>query len=424
MMATDPATSRAVLAREPVPLFGYALFGAMLAAAGLPIYIHAPNVYATEYGVGLGVLGAVLFGLRLFDLVQDPALGWLAARLGRRRGPSVALSGVLMAVAMFGLFAVPPPIAPVLWFAVMLTLLFTAYSFLSIAFYALGIERALRLGLGGHFRLAGWREGGAFAGVTLAAMAPAVLLFVTDRPYALFAAGFGVLVLIAVAALNREWGVVPARSRPSGFRMVLADRPARRLLFLAAVNAAPLAVTATLFLFFVQSRLDAPGWEGPLLILFFLAAAAAAPLWSRAALRFGPRPVLLLAMVAAIVAFAFAATLGPGDVLPFALVCVASGAMLGADTVLLPALFARRVSQIALDRDGSEGFALWSFASKLTLAFAAVLLLPLLERAGFVPGGANPPAALAMLTLLYALLPCALKLVAIALLFATPLPED
>ena len=68
------------------PLPAYALFAAMLASAGLPIYIHAPKVYADDFGVSLTALGAVLFGLRLFDLVQDPGLGWVVARLGRWRG--------------------------------------------------------------------------------------------------------------------------------------------------------------------------------------------------------------------------------------------------------------------------------------------------------------------------------------------------
>ena len=60
---------------------------------------------------------------------------------------------------------------------------------------------------------------------------------------------------------------------PSQIRDILADPIARRLLILALVNATPLAVSSTLFLFYVESRLGAPGWEGALLVLFFLAAA-------------------------------------------------------------------------------------------------------------------------------------------------------
>lgn len=409
--------------RAAAPLVSYALFAAMLSAAGLPIYIHAPKVYAEDYGIGLGLLGAVLFALRLFDVVQDPALGWVVARLGPWRGFAVALSVAAMALAMLGLFALSPPFSPVIWFAVTLALMFTAYSFLTIAFYARGVERARGMGASGHLRVAGWREGGALTGVTIAAMAPAVLAPLTPAPYAVFALSFVLLSAVATWAMRAEWQGA-AEPSPLGFAAVLRDPTALRLLILAAVNAAPLAVTATLFLFFVESRLAAPGWEGPLLILFFLSAAAAAPFWARAAETHGARAVLLTAMVLSILSFGFAATLGAGDIRPFALVCIASGAMLGADTVILPALFARRLAAIAPEAEdaASQGFGLWSFASKLTLAFAAVSLLPLLESAGFTTGGANPDSALRMLSILYALVPCVLKLAAIALLLATPLP--
>jgi GPH family glycoside/pentoside/hexuronide:cation symporter len=126
-------------------------------------------------------------------------------------------------------------------------------------------------------------------------------------------------------------------------------------------------------------------------------------------------------MVLSVVTFGFAMTLGAGDTWAFALICIASGAALGADMVLLPAIFARHLS----DRAGGEAlaFGLWNFAAKLTLALAAVTLLPLLEAAGFAPGGANPAAVLLLLSLLYAALPCALKLIAIALLLSTPVPK-
>ena len=179
---------------------------------------------------------------------------------------------------------------------------------------------------------------------------------------------------------------------------------------------------STLFLFFVESRLSAPGWEGPLLVLFFLAAAASAPIWGALARRFGARPVLLAAMALAVISFGFTLMLGAGDTVPFALICIASGATIGADLTLLPAMFARRMAAIA--PNAGQGFGLWSLVSKFTLALAAAVLLPLLEWTGFRAGSeAQPEAALTMLTVLYALVPSLLKLVAIALLAATQLEE-
>ncbi|MBL3594948.1 MFS transporter [Rhodovulum sulfidophilum] len=404
------------------PLSGYAVFAAMLTAAGLPIYIHAPKFYVDQYGVSLAALGSVLFGLRLLDVVQDPALGWLSERLHRWRSLAVLAAVALLVASMAALFAVVPPVAPLLWFALSLTGLFTAFSFLTITFYAQGVSRAGRMGPGGHVRLAAWRETGGLLGVSVAAVAPTVLMTLTEAPFAAFALGFGVLAAVAAVAMWRDWSL-PAAAETTGWREVLADAVARRLLLLALINATPVAVTSTLFLFFVESRLGLPGWEGPLLVLFFLSAAASAPGWGRAARRFGEKPALLAGMGLSILAFGFATLLGTGDGLAFAAICVASGAALGADMTLLPAIFAGRMARIA--PNAGQAFGLWSFVSKFTLALAAVAVLPLLQAAGFESGEtASPERALVLLSLLYAALPCALKLVALALLAATPLNRE
>ena len=49
-------------------LWHWAVFGGMLSAAGLPIYLHAPKFYVDNYGVSLATLGGVLAALRLIDL--------------------------------------------------------------------------------------------------------------------------------------------------------------------------------------------------------------------------------------------------------------------------------------------------------------------------------------------------------------------
>ena len=402
-------------------LSGYAVFAGVLAAAGLPIYIHAPKFYVDEYGVSLTALAAVLGALRLLDVVQDPLFGRLSETLRNHRKQAVALGLGIMALGMLGLFAISPPVSPLLWFALTLTLVFSGFSFLTINFYAQGVIKAGALPGHGHVALARWRETGALIGVCLAAIAPVALGGAFSGPFAAFAIGFAGLALLAHVLMRAEWsnaGIPPA----TGLREVLRDGLARRLLIIAFVNAAPVAVSSTLFLYFVESGLQAPGYEGLLLLLFFLAAALAAPVWGTLAVRFGPKLVLLSAMVLGVIAFSGAITLGPGDWPLFALVCVASGAALGADLTLLPAIFAARMARIS--PSAAEGFGLWSFVSKFTLAFAAITLLPALEGAGFDTSSTNhPQAALNLLTLLYAGLPCLLKLIAIALLATTDMKE-
>ena len=399
----------------------YALFAGLLAAAGLPVYIHAPKYYVDEYGVSLAALGAVLFALRLVDVVQDPLFGRISETLRGHRAATVVVGAGVMAISMVGLFAVDPPISPVWWFAITLTGVFSGFSFLTISFYAQGVIKAAGLPGQGHLRLARWRETGALIGVCAAAIAPVALGGILDRPFAGFAAGFAVLALFSVTAMRPEWSTKGV-AEGGGLREILRDRLARRLLLLALVNAAPVAVSSTLFLFFVDNRLQAPEAQGPLLLLFFLAAAAAAPIWGFLAERYGPKPVLLGAMVLAILAFGYAAFLGPGDWPQFAVICLLSGFAMGADLTLLPAIFATRMAKVS--PSAAEGFGLWAFVSKFTLAFAAVTLLPMLEWAGFdAAAPENPANALMLLSIFYAAVPCALKLIAIALLASTDLKE-
>lgn len=416
MMLAD-ATSR-----PGAGLAAFAGFAAVLSAVGLPLYMHAPKFFADTYGVSLTSLGAVLFGLRALDVIQDPFLGRVSQLVAHRRAQAVWIGLAVMALGVWGLFAVPAPVAPLLWFAVTLTLVFSAFSFLTITFYAQGVHKGQNLAAQGYLKVARWREAGALTGICLAAMAPALLGAVMDRPFAGgFAVGLAAAAVLAGWAMRHEWHGPAERDEPASFGAVLRDRIARRLLLIALVNSAPVAVSATLFLFFVESRLASPGAEGPLLILFFASAAISAPVWSRLAERHGARTVLLCAMVLAIPAFGGALFLGAGDVLIFAAICVLSGFVIGADLTLLPALFSNRMARMA--GDAAQAFGLWSLVSKASLALAAVMLLPLLEFQGFQPGLSNPPQALWALTLAYAGLPCLLKLVAIGLLAALPAKE-
>ena len=87
------------------------------------------------------------------------------------------------------------------------------------------------------------------------------------------------------------------------------------------------------------------------------------------------------------------------------------------------AAFAARAAEVSPEASG--GFGLWSFVSKLSLAFAAVALLPLLEASGFTTGpGPLTDQAAFTLTAMYAGLPCVLKIAALTLLATTSLEDQ
>jgi glycoside/pentoside/hexuronide:cation symporter, GPH family len=90
---------------------------------------------------------------------------------------------------------------------------------------------------------------------------------------------------------------------------------------------------------------------------------------------------------------------------------------LGADLALPGALLAGLIQ-----REGHAGrlegayFGWWNFATKLNLALAAGIALPMLAWLGYAPGSRDA-AALTALTVAYCLLPCALKGLAASLLW-------
>jgi Na+/melibiose symporter-like transporter len=128
-------------------------------------------------------------------------------------------------------------------------------------------------------------------------------------------------------------------------------------------------------------------------------------------------------MLWAAAVFALVPLLGPGDWLPFLAISVLTGISLGADLALPPAIQAD-----VIDLDHAESgspraglfFAAWSMAQKAGNALAVGLGLPLLETLGFRigPDGAQ---GLGALVGLYAVVPIALKLGAVALMWRFPL---
>jgi Na+/melibiose symporter-like transporter len=123
-------------------------------------------------------------------------------------------------------------------------------------------------------------------------------------------------------------------------------------------------------------------------------------------------------------AFAFVPLLGPGAVIPFALISLASGIGLGADLALPPAMQADVVDLDELESGEQRAglyFAAWTMAQKAGQALAVGIAFPLLGWAGFQAQGPNTPAALAALVALYCGAPITLKLTAVTLMWRFPL---
>jgi len=423
------AADFAAAGRAQNTLLRYSMFGTALAFAGPPIYIHTPRLYADQHGLGLAAVGAILLGLRILDFGQDPLLGWWISRTKMAKRSIAVIFASALGLGALALFAPDPVFDGRLWLALSLAVVFTGFSGLQILFYSAGVSL---VGQGGsavtHDRIAGWREAGVLAGICAACVAPLALgsAFGEGVGFMAFAIVFCLFLAFAVYRMRDVWptcGTIKQEAHPvSDLRRLFQDSGVRRLLLIGLLNALPGGLTATLFLFFVEDKLQAGGHAGPMLLLFFASAGLAAPLWSKAAARFGPKPAMFCGMIAAIFAFLWALTLAAGDWKAFYVISAASGAALGADMTLLPAMLSRRLASTGLD--SVQAFGVWGFINKASLAVAAVIALPLIGYAGFAPGPGNSEAALSALAIAYAGAPCALKAIAAGLLLMTPISKE
>lgn len=397
------------------------LYAMMLAAAGIPLYIHLPRFAATNLGVSLAALGTILLLIRLIDLIQDPLIGWAIDRWPGAQSAFALAAAAGLAVGFPLLFLATSETSATL-LVLILILLFSAYSLGSILLYGRSASLACSSDQEGLMNVAGFREGGMLLGVVLATMAPTVLatLGAGEQGYSAFGILLAIACIVVAIGTAPMWRTPVKITAPINFD-ALKKAGALRLLLIALTNSLPVAITATLFLFFVEDRLQLAGWAGPLLLLFFLSAGMSVPVWTKISKQIGGRAVLLIAMPIAIFGFSYAAFLTAGDFWPFILVCVVSGMAVGADFVVLPAMFSIALTEHGLN--ASTAFGLWSFLGKLGLALAAFLVLPYLEQSGFIPGTQNSDAALQRLTFAYALLPCILKIIALGLVWALPRKE-
>jgi len=108
-------------------------------------------------------------------------------------------------------------------------------------------------------------------------------------------------------------------------------------------------------------------------------------------------------------------TLGAGDVVAYAIICVMSGMALGGDLSLPPSILADRIG--SQKQQATQYYAALAFLPKTAVAIASGGTFLILQSYGFMAGTNNTPQAQNALLIMYAVVPCAIKLVAVALLW-------
>ena len=411
-------------------LLSLALPALPLAFVALPLYVIWPHYFANRFGVSLGLIGGVLLVARTLDALLDPFLGHWTDLLFQRGNATLLkrcwLAATVLSLGFLLLFFPHWLLGTTVTLNMLLSVVLMAllasylgYSFLQICVQAWGAR------LGGdtltRSRIVAWREGLGLAGVILASLIPGWLGMEA------LVSGFVLLLGLSLWAwwhaprpASSTDSAAPAKAWWRGLQQPWGHAGFRRLLSVFMLNGIASAIPATLMLFFVQDRLQLPASsQSQFLGAYFLAAAVSVPLWLRCINRFGLRRSWLAGMLLAVAVFIWTLGLSAGDEIGYTVVCLLSGLALGVDLIAPGALLNGMLQSRADDAAHSGAyFGWWQVATKLNLALAAGVSLPLLQWLGYETGSRDAPALLA-LSWTYALLPCVLKLLAGVLLWAS-----
>ncbi len=401
-------------------LMAYGSLRMPLALLELPLFVLLPILYNRSFGLELSLIGAILFGSRAFDAVADPLIGTYLDRTRRQFDfPRWIRLALPILVIAFAALLLPPLRGEGLaaWLAIFSVLAYLAYSVVSIAFQSWGASLSPLPEQ--QVRLTTTRETFGMVGVLLA------VLMLSPEHTTKLAIGFAALALLAGvwsyrAPAPRHRQSNAETNRVSGMARVRGNGSFRWLLTTFVFNGVATAIPATLVLFFSADVLKASTEQSALFLgVYFLAAALGMPFWLWVSRHFGLRNAWLIGIAISVVGFVWTLGLGPGDHITFMVICMATGFALGSDLAMPPALLALVIAANG-DRGAHEGayFGIWNLATKLNLAIAAGLALPLTQWLGEY-WSAGPAHALA---LIYAGLPSALKLIAGFVLVISPLP--
>ena len=419
----------------------YAAPAFALAVVGIPIYVYIPKFYTDVVGVHIAVLGYLILGVRLFDALTDPLIGFISDRSGTRFGrrrPYIAVGALWLALSIVFLFNPPAesPTFETVWFGVWFFCVFFFWTVVEVPYESLGPEITFNY----HERIAlfAWRDGALIAGTLVAASSPALVSqFLGLSPAAADERSkfFWISAIYApMVVLFCWWCVVTIREKEwkagseysglgGGFRLVLQNRPFVILLISYTVAALGSNLPATLILFYVEYVLQSKMADF-FLALYFVTGIFFLPGWVFLAKRTGKKAAWILSMAINTGAFLGVFFLRPGDAMLYGILVFFSGIGFGATVAIPSAMQADVIDYDELltgKRREGHYIGLWSITKKLAAALGVGSALPLLGAAGYEPSGPQSEGVILMLRVLYALIPSVCNLLGLFIALAYPI---
>jgi len=437
-------------------LFFYSLTELPLMMALFPVMVFIPKYYTTEMGVGLALAGNIILTVRIFDIFTDPLIGVLSDRTrtpwGRRR-PWVLASMPLLVAGFYLLFVpledlslltamLPAEMATReytsgLYMFLCMVLLSVGATMIMIPYWSWGAE--LSPDYNERTRITGWRAAFGVGGSLLAQLLPilaGIFFGLQGDEAVLIVVGTGMLVTMPICMILTVWMVPENKNFVSaytplleGLRLMMKNSPFKKLIMAFASSSTGLTITTPLYAFFIAFVLQDTTSTIYMLSIFYLVNIAAIPIWVRISQNIGKRSCYITAFVIISVVHPFYMLLGPGDIWWMTPVTIMTGFCAGAFNALPNSMKADVIDLDTLESGENRAasyFATWSFTTKIVNAGGAWLALNGLALTGFDPqlGAGNSEEHLMGLRLMFAVIPSAFYLLAVAFIWSYPITEE
>ncbi len=407
-------------------IINYSILAIPLAFVGLPIYVNVSDFYVRHFGVNIAFLAFIILAVRLLDALQEPILGLLSDYLIKKNishKKIIYVSASFLALSFFALFN-PPNFENksiiLVWLAVSMLTTYSFYNLTVVNFEALAVIVAKNSAQ--RIEINSYKEFFGLIGVLVAASSPTIikiLLKSDENNYFYLSLIFIFLLFFAIIFFFNKIPVEENKittkfNIKNIFSEIFSNKIFLKFIAIFFINSLAVSLPASVITFYVNDVLMRPEELGIFLTIYFLSAAIFMIFWKKIAQKIGKINSWSISILGSILTFIFAYFVDSSNSDLFFLICFFSGVFLGADLMMPPAIISEIIHQ-KHDKISSY-LALWSMINKAGLMCASFLSLMVLWLVSFDAKNVNQDSLMAI-PIIYAIIPCALKMLVVLLLF-------
>ena len=404
--------------------FYYAILAIPLAFVALPLNINIADFYFRQFQLNLGNIALIIFLAKSFDLLLDPIIGgccdYLINNQKTTAKKNIIIASFGLAISFFLLFNPnlwQNNLNKSWWLASCLLSVYFCFNIIAINFESLAVIIAQNQQQ--RLIINNYRESAGLIGVLLASTLPLILINTGNQQYFYLSAVFILLIVFALLffaklKINHNFtNEIKNLNILNIIKNTYQNTQFMQLMLILLINSCAVALPANLLMFYLKDFLGAPKILPYSLALYFFSALFFMLFWRKIAEKPNKNAswvlkIWLISTLGAVLTFIFAVFLQPNYYWWFLLISFSSGAFLGADLILPPTIIANLLG--SNNPQTASYMACYSFTTKLgaVIASGSLLLLTLAYQYQIQQQA---------LPLLYAFLPCLLK-ITVALLLA------